>query len=202
MKDETYLVALLDVSGSMGNVQSDVIGGMNTLLKDQGKQDKRVYGSLYQFDDRYLTTFENIDIKDAPKLTKKNYKPLGSTALYDAVGKTITNMGNYLASLDEKNRPSKVVFVLFSDGCENASREYKLSQIQEMIKHQSEVYNWQFLFLGADISAQVGKDMGIFNSHTISKRASGQGIRAASTSVNAYSSGQTSTLCYSVPESK
>lgn len=147
----TDITIVLDRSGSMASVTDDTIGGFNTFLEDQKKQKGTTASiTLYQFDHEFETLINAADVKSANKLTKGTYIPRGSTALLDAVGRAINETGKRLSDTPEKERAGKVIFVIITDGYENASKEFKKPQIKEMIQHQTEKYNWQFLYLGAD----------------------------------------------------
>ena len=144
---------VLDRSGSMDSIKDDVIGGYNAFLKGQQEMPGECTISLYQFDDIYEAVYEGKDVKSAPLLTRNTYMPRNSTALLDAIGKTINKTGDRLSKINEKNRPSKVLFVIQTDGMENASQEFDRNKISEMIKHQKEKYNWEFVYLGANQDA-------------------------------------------------
>lgn len=158
MKDKSEIVCILDRSGSMASIIEDAIGGYNTFLKDQKKIDKPANLTVVQFDDHYETHYDG-DLKTAPEMTPKTYVPRGMTALLDAIGKTINAVGFRLSNLAEDQRPSQVMFVIITDGMENASREFTRQQINEMITHQREKYSWEFVFLAAnqDAITEAGK---------------------------------------------
>lgn len=161
----TEIICLLDRSGSMNSIITDAIGGFNKFLKDQ----KEVLGeaklTLALFDDEYEIIHNGINIQSVPELNSLTYVPRGWTALYDAVGKTINTVGERLAKLSEEERPSKVIFVILTDGHENSSKEFTGQKIKEMIKHQKEKYSWMFVFLGANLDAnKTASGMGISNS--------------------------------------
>ncbi len=179
-KNYCDLTILLDKSGSMEAVKSDTIGGINSFLDDQSKIAGECRVSLYQFDDEYETTYENALISVAPRLNNDNYRTRGWTALLDAIGKTVNSIGNRLSKLPENDRPSKVIFVIQSDGQENRSKEFTRVAIFDMIKHQQEKYNWKFVFLGANMDAIA--------------TASSYGISSKSSLTYAANSGGTSNL--------
>ncbi len=160
---------VLDRSGSMQERKSDTIGGFNAFLDEQQKLPGACTVSLYQFDDKYEPVYENVTVDKAPRLNDTNYVPRGNTALLDAVGRTINAVGARLGSLPEEDRPEKILMVIQTDGHENASREFDNAKIKEMIDHQREVYQWQFIFLGADENAfAVGASIGIARNQTLS----------------------------------
>lgn len=147
-KGKTHVTFVLDRSGSMASVWSDVEGGYKSLIEDQQKESGECTFSLYAFDD----SFDTIELFTEIKKVKAelNVKPRGMTSLYDAIGKAINETGEKLASLPESERPEKVMVYIQTDGQENSSREFTGKRVKEMIKLQNETYNWQFNFLGAD----------------------------------------------------
>lgn len=164
MKDNfVKIVFVIDESGSMGSSRSDVIGGFNEFINDQKKEKAGdVNVSLYTFASTVSTVFNNKNIADVPELTMDNYRPGGSTALNDAVGKAINETGYELAAMPEEERPSVVMMVIMTDGEENNSKEFKSAEIRDMIKHQTDKYNWRFIYLGTDITTtRMADDMGI-----------------------------------------
>jgi len=151
--DYTDIVFVLDRSGSMNVVAADTIGGFNKFIEDQKAIPGEVTVSLYQFNNEYEPVFEGIKLAEVKPLSDKTFVPRGSTALLDAVGRTITAVGNRLSVLKEDKRPSKVLFVIVTDGEENSSREFRIEKIKEMVTHQTDRYQWSFVFLGANIDA-------------------------------------------------
>lgn len=166
MKDNyTHIEIVIDVSGSMGGKESDVAGGINSLLEKQREAVRENGGTvkvnIRKFDDKYETIVENEDVLTVKNLTVNDVRARGGTALLDAVGKSINNLGTYLSKLDEKDRPKGVIFVVNTDGEENQSREYKLDQIKAQVKEQEDKYSWQFFFLGEGIDGfQGGQNTG------------------------------------------
>lgn len=164
MKDNfVKIVFAIDESGSMSSSRSDVIGGFNEFINDQKKEKAGdVNVSLYTFASTVSTVFNNKNIADVPELTMDNYRPGGSTALNDAVGKAINETGYELAAMPEEERPSVVMMVIMTDGEENNSKEFKSAEIRDMIKHQTDKYSWKFIYLGTDITTtRMADDMGI-----------------------------------------
>lgn len=154
MKDNfSEIVVILDRSGSMGTITLDTIGGFNTFIKSQKDLNLGECNvTLVQFDDKYELHYAGKKLSDVPDLTLETYVPRGGTSLLDAIGKTITEVGSRLASTPEAIRPSKVIFVIITDGAENTSKEYKTEQIKTMVEHQTNKYAWDFLYLNCDLA--------------------------------------------------
>jgi len=158
----TEIVFILDRSGSMDYLVADTIGGFNSFIEAQKQEDGEALLTTILFDDQYEILHNGVDIKTVKPMTTKEYSARGMTALLDAIGKTINTVGDRLNKFNEDNRPSKVIFVITTDGQENQSKEFNRKQIKEMIEHQTSKYNWQFLFLGANIDAVgTAKSFGI-----------------------------------------
>lgn len=175
---KTDITFVLDRSGSMSPVRDDVIGGFNTFLKEQREVPGEGFLTLVQFDHEYLPIYQAIPLREARELNHESYVPRGSTALLDAIGRSIIATGERLAAMPEHERPDQVLHVTFTDGLENHSREFTKAQIAEMITHQSEVYSWQFVYLGAnqDAFAEAGS-MGI-SRQSVSNYDAGQTVTA------------------------
>jgi hypothetical protein len=152
-KDLTELIFILDRSGSMSGLESDTIGGYNAMLEKQKKEPGEVVLTTVLFDDGYELLHDRINLKGIAAITEKEYFVRGSTALLDAVGKTINKIGNVQKHTDEAERAEHVMFVITTDGMENASREFGYEKVRKMIEHQKEKYGWEFIFLGANIDA-------------------------------------------------
>lgn len=149
-EDLTFIAVVLDRSGSMATVLDDTIGGFNAFLEEQKKsREGQVLFTLVQFDDQYEIPVNGRLISDVPPLTKETYVPRGWTALYDAIGRTIDDVGSKLRAMPDSERPGKVVIMIQTDGHENRSRDYTRARVAEMIKHQKEKYDWDFVFIGA-----------------------------------------------------
>jgi len=158
----TELVFILDRSGSMGGLEKDTIGGYNSFVKKQQEESGKANLTTVLFDDKYDILHDRADIKSVEPITEKEYYARGTTALLDAVGKTIVDISKRIEAAEAAKKPSKVLFVITTDGHENASKEYSAAKVKEMIRHQSEKYSWEFLFLGANIDAVgAAKDLGI-----------------------------------------
>lgn len=160
--DLTELVFILDKSGSMSGLESDTIGGYNAMLKKQQAEQGEAIVTTVLFDDKYELLHDRINIKGIRPITEKEYYVGGCTALLDAIGKTIHKIGNVQKNTIEDQRAEKVMFVITTDGMENASREYSYEKIRSMIENQKTKYGWEFIFLGANIdSAATAESMGI-----------------------------------------
>jgi len=184
--DLTDISVVLDRSGSMQSVRNDTIGGFNAFLKTQKEAPGEALFTLVQFDDQYEVVYSGKNIKDVPDLTEKTFVPRGMTALLDAIGRTINATGSRLATMPEDERPSKVIFVILTDGDENASKELTKEKVNELIKHQTEAYQWDFVFLGANQDAiKAGASMGIMAGNSMSYAANAKGTAAAFASVGA-----------------
>lgn len=173
----TELVFIIDRSGSMGGLENDTIGGYNAFLEKQKRMDGKAIVTTVLFDNEYELLWNGIDASRV-ELTSKEYYVRGSTALLDAVGKTILDVGYRLSSTREEKRPSKVIFVIITDGMENSSREFTYSKVRELIRHQQEKYNWEFVFLGANIDAvREADNIGIGEDNAYNFEATGDGVR-------------------------
>jgi len=158
----TELVFVLDRSGSMGGMESDTIGGFNSMLAKQQAQPGECRITTVLFDSEYELLHDRIDIRAVKPITEKEYFVRGSTALLDAVGRSINKIGNAQKNTAEDYRAEKVLFVITTDGMENASREYTHDMIKSMIERQKTKYGWEFIFLGANIDAvEVAGSIGI-----------------------------------------
>lgn len=170
----TEIVFILDMSGSMCHLKSDTIGGYNSLIKQQKEEPGETNVTTVLFDNRYIMLHDRVNIKDVPEMTTSDYMPYGTTALLDAIGRTINYVGQKLAATPENERPAKVIVTIVTDGYENSSREYTWKKVKEMITHQREKYNWTFTFLGANIdtvevSSNLGIDARLSKTYTASK---------------------------------
>ena len=183
--DLTEIAFVLDRSGSMNPIAADAIGGFNTFLASQQALPGEARLTLVLFDHEYLVVHDNVAIRQVPPLDAKTFVPRGMTALLDAVGRTIDDVGVRLAATPEEQRPAKVIVAILTDGQENASRDYTFSRVAGMIKHQQEKYSWEFLFLAAnqDAIAAAGA-LSIGAKDAIAFQATGQGIRHANAQLN------------------
>lgn len=158
----TAIVAVIDNSGSMSILEKETIQGYNSFIETQKKESGEAAVTLVTFNSHARTHCNLEPIASATVLTEENYRPTGYTALYDAVGSTISSVGEKLAAMKEEDRPSKILFLIMTDGQENASRKYRSHKISEMVQHQKAKYSWEFVFIGANQDAiMAGKDIGI-----------------------------------------
>ena len=174
----TEMVFVLDRSGSMSGLAADTIGGFNELIEKQKKIEGDAYVTTVLFDHEYEVLYDHVALGEVAPLTDKEYFARGSTALLDAVGRTIDSVGARLAAAPEEERPEHVVFVITTDGMENASREYTAKQVREMVEHQQQKYSWQFVFLGANMDAvSEARDLGISAKYAADFTPSHSGVR-------------------------
>lgn len=163
MKDNlTELVFILDRSGSMFGLEKDTIGGFTSMLTKQKALDGQCRITTVLFNNHYTLLHDRIDIQAVSPMTEKEYFVGGSTALLDAIGRTIQKLVHVQKNTAENYRAAKVMFIIITDGEENSSREYSSDKIKTMIEHEKEKYGWEFVFLGANIDAvQTAKRYGI-----------------------------------------
>ena len=184
-KEFTEVVCIIDRSGSMAAIVSDAIGGFNTFLAEQQKLPGDATLTYVQFDTEYEVVHENTPIQDVQPIDFTTYQPRGMTALLDAVGKTIDSVGKRLSNMPDEAKPSKVVFAILTDGEENSSRGYSLGKVKEMITHQKDKYQWEFIFLAANQDAFAGAiKIGIDAKDTFAFAATGAGVRTAYNSMS------------------
>ena len=159
-KNLTEIVFILDRSGSMSGLEKDTIGGFNAMIEKQRREPGEAYISTVLFDNCSEVIHDRVSLDKVPALTEKEYFVRGCTALLDAVGGAIHHIGNVHKYAREEDRPEKTLFVITTDGMENASRTYTYDKVKAMISRQKEKYGWEFLFLGANIDA--AKEAGRF----------------------------------------
>lgn len=179
MKNLTELIFILDRSGSMAGLERDTIGGFNAMLEKQKGEPGEVLISTVLFDNVTDVIHDRIPLGQVPRLTEKTYYVRGCTALLDAVGGAINHIGNVHKYAREEDRPERTLFVITTDGMENASRRYSYDRVKAMITRQKEKYGWEFLFLGANIdAAREAARFGICEDRAVNYRADSQGTRA------------------------
>lgn len=160
-KKLTEIIFVLDRSGSMSWLTNETIGGFNSFIERQKKESGDALLTTVLFDNEYEVLHDRINIKDIKPLDDKQYYARGSTALLDAIGKTISVVGNKMSLMEEKDKPSNVLFVITTDGYENSSKEFTEKTIREMVDEKKNKNNWNFIFFGANIDAI--KVAGTFN---------------------------------------
>ena len=152
-KGLTEIVFILDRSGSMGGLEADTIGGYNSLMERQKKEDGEVIISTVLFDDVCEVLHDRVSLDKIQPMTDREYYVRGCTALLDAIGGAIHHIGNVHKYAREEDRPEKTLFIITTDGQENSSRRYSYSKVKHMVERQKEKFGWEFLFLGANIDA-------------------------------------------------
>jgi uncharacterized protein YegL len=174
----TELVFILDRSGSMSGLESDTIGGFNGLIEKQKREAGECVVTTALFDDKYELLHDRVSLPAVNPMTQKEYFVRGSTALLDAIGRTLDKIKNAQDNTAEIGRAEKVVFVIITDGQENASREYRIERVKSMIERQKTEQNWEFLFLGANIDAiSVAAGFGIASDRAVTYRADAAGTQ-------------------------
>ncbi|MDF2947489.1 MAG: hypothetical protein K0S51_2168 [Bacillales bacterium] len=183
-KNLTEIVFLLDRSGSMSGLESDTIGGFNGFVEKQSKLEGETKVTAILFDDEYEVLWNGIEASKV-RLTEEEYFVRGCTALLDAVGKSIIDVGNRLAKTNEDEKPGKVIFVITTDGEENASKEFTFEKVKQLISHQQEKYGWEFIFLGANIDAEKEAEcLGINEKNAYNFSATEEGVEVMYSMVN------------------
>ena len=176
--DHTEIICVIDRSGSMSAIKDDAIGGFNAFVESQKQVAGTASLTLILFDHEYKLLFQNRDLHAVEPLTKKTFVPRGQTALFDAVGRAIEEVGGRLSAMPEEERPEKVLVCILTDGAENDSRRYSREMIRQMIDHQRSRYSWEFAFLAANQDAFAeAESVGIGRSMTASFDGSPLGAR-------------------------
>lgn len=152
-KDTTEIICIIDRSGSMESIRSDAIGGFNRFLADQQAPEDPARLTMVLFDDQYEVVYDGTDIRDVKRLTNRTFVPRGSTALLDAIGKTLNTVSARFADMPANDRPEKVIVVILTDGQENASREFTLPVVRKMITTYTNDLKWDFIYLAANQDA-------------------------------------------------
>lgn len=181
----TSINVIIDQSGSMAGLATDTIGGYNQFLSEQKLVPGDAIFSLCLFSSRPNLVHDSLPISGIPNLNEKTYRPSGGTALLDAMGSTIDEVGRKLAAMQEHERPSKVIFLIMTDGQENGSRDYNAEQVRSMVAHQRDVYNWEFVFMGANIDAvAAGTNLGVSMSNSMNYAATSIGTKSLYSNVS------------------
>lgn len=161
-KGLTEIVFIMDRSGSMSGLESDTIGSFNSTINKEKEETSEALVSTVLFDDYTDVLYDRVDIQKMEPMTEKQYYTRGCTALLDAIGGAIHHIGNVHKYARDEDRPEKTLFVIITDGLENASRTYSIREVNKMIKRQQDKYGWEFLFLGANMDAvSVARSYGI-----------------------------------------
>lgn len=182
----TELVFILDRSGSMEGLEADTIGGFNSMLKKQQQEPGEAYVSTILFDDEVEVLHDRVRVDQVRPMTEREYFVRGCTALLDAVGEAIHHIGNIHKYARPGDTPSHTLFVITTDGMENASRRYSAPQVRNMIRWQKEKYGWEFLFLGANIDAvETAGHLGIDADRAVNYRSDSAGTRLNYATVSA-----------------
>lgn len=172
----TELVFILDRSGSMSGLESDTIGGFNSLIKKQRKQEGECFVSTVLFDNVTEVLHDRIKLSDVPKMAERDYTVRGCTALIDAIGGAIHHIGNIHKYARPEDVPEHTMFVITTDGMENASHTYSSDEVKKMIERQKKKYGWEFLFIGANIDAvSTATKFGIGADRAVNYRADSRG---------------------------
>ena len=173
----TEIVFILDRSGSMSGLEKDTIGGFNTTIDKQKQEEGEAYVSTVLFDTEMQVLHDRVPLANIAPLTEKEYYARGCTALLDAIGGAIHHIGNVHKYAREEDRPEKTIFVITTDGYENASHKYTSDRVKQMIERQKQKYDWEFIFLGANIDAiETARNFGIDEERAANFVNDGEGI--------------------------
>ena len=176
-KGLTEIVFILDRSGSMSGLEKDTIGGFNGTIENQKLEEGEAYVSTVLFDNETEVLHDRVPIASVAPLTEKEYYARGCTALLDAIGGAIHHIGNVHKYAREEDRPEKTIFIITTDGYENASHKYTSDRVKQMIERQKNKYGWEFIFLGANIDAiETAKNFGISEDRAANFINDGEGI--------------------------
>ncbi len=177
-KKITELVFILDRSGSMSGLESDTIGGFNAMIERQKKEHGTCYVSTVLFDDESEVIHDRINLGDVPRMTNEDYTVRGCTALIDAIGSSIKHISNIHKYARPEDVPDQTVFVITTDGQENASHHYTSNMVKKMIDRQKEEFGWEFLFIGANIDAvETAARYGISKDRAVNYTADKEGTK-------------------------
>lgn len=175
-KNLTELVFILDRSGSMSGLEKDTIGGFNSFIEKQKKEEGECLVSTVLFDDYSDVIYDRVPLNKIEPMNDKQYFVRGCTALLDAVGGAIHHIGNIHKYAREEDRPEKTIFIITTDGMENSSRKYSYQKVKDMVERQREKYDWEFIFLGANIDAvEVAGRFGVREDRAVRYECDGEG---------------------------
>lgn len=181
----TELVFILDRSGSMAGLEDDTVGGFNSMIEKQRSVDGKVYVSTVLFNNSSKVIHDRVDIGDIKPMTREDYWVSGGTALLDAIGGAIRHIKNIHKYARAEDVPEKTIFVITTDGMENASCEYSSSAVKRMIKTETERYGWEFMFVAANIDAvETASRLGIRRDRAANYRHTGEGVGASYKGIN------------------
>jgi len=202
-KNLTELVFILDCSGSMAPLQMDTIGGFQSLLQEQKQKEGEAFVSTVLFSDKSRVLHDRKKIAEVAPLTTSDYVPYGCTALLDAVGGAVKHISHIHKYAREEDRPEKTLFVIITDGMENASRFYRANEVKRMIQEKKQKEHWEFLFIGANIDAvEVASELGIEKEYAADYCADEMGTDVLYHSVNqAVTYARSAPACASMPTS-
>ena len=174
----TEIVFILDRSGSMEDLTQDTIGGFNSMILKQKDKKVNAFVSTVLFDHEAVVLHDRVKIADIPAMTSKEYWARGTTALYDAVGSSIKHISNIHNYAREEDEPAKTLFIITTDGFENASKIYTKDKVKKMIEEQKENHNWEFIFLGADMDAiGAAREIGIDDDYAVEYKKDSRGTK-------------------------
>ena len=181
----TELVFILDKSGSMAGLESDTVGGFNSLVEKQRKQDGECLVSTVLFNQSSEVIHDRVKLSEIRKMTEEDYTVGGCTALIDAIGCAIHHIGNIHKYARKEDVPEKTMFVITTDGLENSSHIYGSDEVKKMVERQKEKYGWEFLFIGANIDAvETAKSFGIDRDRAVDYLADGEGTKVVFNAVS------------------
>ena len=176
-KNLTEIVFILDRSGSMAGLEDDTVGGFNAMVEKQKKESGEALLSAVLFSNDSEVIYDRTDIQKVEPMTDRQYCVRGCTALLDAIGGAVHHIANVHKYAREEDRPGKTIFVITTDGMENASRRYNYADVQKMVQHEQEKYGWEFLFLGANMDAiSAARSFGIRADRAVRYECDGEGV--------------------------
>lgn len=182
----TEIVFILDRSGSMAGLESDTVGGFNAMLKKQRECEGDAYVSTVLFNDRSSVLHDRVPIEQVRPITVDDYAVSGCTALYDAIGFAVKHIGNVHKYARPEDVPEHTVFFITTDGMENTSRRFTLSDVQRLIRRQTEHFGWEFVFLAANIDEKETADaLGIGRESSVRFDSTSDGVQACFSQINA-----------------
>ena len=177
-KNLTEMVFILDKSGSMSGLEKDTIGGFNSMIERQKKEEGEAFVSTVLFANESTVIHDRVDLRKIEPLTERQYYVGGCTALIDAIGQAIHHIGNVHKYAREEDVPEHTIFVITTDGMENASHRYTSEEVKRMVNRQKEKYGWEFLFLGANIDAvETAARFGISEDRAVDYHCDAEGTR-------------------------